>query len=300
MLALFIVLFLTTLYVPFMGTITLFFLSLPFVVFTARNGLKSGVLLMVGALIMTLIFGSIFSIPITFMMGSTGVIMGYLYKINRSKIEILSISSIAFILNILILYVVVITVFGINVPEYFDQASEDSISITREMMESFGQTIETEKLEELKEALNLASLLLPTVIVLLGVILAFISQLIATPILKRIGFNIDKFPPLREVQVPKSLIWYYLISMILMLVPIDKDSFLYLAVINLFYIMQLLMIFQGLSFIFYYCYHKNLSRGIPITIAIVSFLLPFLMYIVRIIGIIDLGFNLRSKIEKKK
>ncbi|MFZ3590498.1 YybS family protein [Bacillus sp. DJP31] len=300
MLALFIVLFITTLYMPFLGSITSLLLSLPFVVFVARNGWKSGIILFIAALILTLLFGSIFAIPLTFIMGSSGVVMGHLYKQNRSKFEVLSFSSIAFILNLLVLYVLVITVFEVNIPEVILQASEDSLKITREMMEKMGQSLDGDRLVLMEETLQLIPLLLPTIIVLTGIIFALITQIFSTLILKRLGFQIEKWPPIREIQLPKSIIWYYLISMIFMIIPLDKDSFLFLAVLNLHQIMQLLMVLQGISFIFYYCYHKNISKGIPITIAIVSLLFQPLLYIVRIIGIIDLGFNLRNKVEQKK
>jgi uncharacterized protein YybS (DUF2232 family) len=152
----------------------------------------------------------------------------------------------------------------------------------------------------LEEAFELMPLLMPTVIVFVGLLLAFITQYISAKILTRLRFQVEKWPPFRNIQLPKSLIWYYLLSMVAMLFPLDKDSVTFLAVFNLFHILQILMIFQGLSFIFFYCYQKNLSKGIPIIISVLCFLLPFVLFFVRIIGIIDLGFNLRNRIKDVK
>jgi uncharacterized protein YybS (DUF2232 family) len=300
MLALYMVLFLMTLYIPFLGGLTLFILSLPFVVYTARKGWKSGLFLFAASIILTLLFGSIMAVPTTILFGLSGIVIGYLYKRNRSRFEILSIGSIAFILNLLLVYVIITTIFQINPLEEAQKAAGESIKITREMMEGLGQTIDEQQLEQLEEAFELVPLLIPTVIVFVGLSLAFITQLVSTTILRRLGFQVEKWPPFRTIQLPKSLIWYYLLSMIAMLFPLEKDSMTFLAVFNLFHVLQLLMVFQGLSFIFFYCYHKNLSKGIPITILVLSFLLPFLLYIVRIIGIIDLGFDLRKRVEQKK
>ncbi|MBM7662231.1 uncharacterized protein YybS (DUF2232 family) [Bacillus mesophilus] len=300
MLALYMILFLMTLYIPLLGSLTLFALSLPFVVFSSRRGWKSGLVLFGAAVIFTMLFGSILALPSTFLFGLGGIVIGYLYKINRSKFEILAAGSIVYILILLVIYAIITTFLKINPVEEAQRAIEQSINMSREMMESLGQTINEAQLEQLQQALEFASLLMPTVIVFVGVFLTFITQLLSSKILSRLGLQVEKWPPFRSIQLPRSLIWYYLIAMVAMMFPLEQDSMMFLAIFNLFHILQLLMILQGLSFIFYYCYHKNLSKGIPITILILSFLLPFLLYLVRLIGIIDLGFNLRSRVESKK
>jgi uncharacterized protein YybS (DUF2232 family) len=274
-------------------------LAMPFVVFSARRGWKQGIYLLLAALILTMLFGSFLSIPTTLLFGTSGIVIGYLYKKNRSRFEVLSFGTIAFLLNLLLLYGVITTIFDINPIEEAKKVADESILMTREMMEGFGQTFNDDQLKQLEQALDMAPLMIPTVIVLVSVLLAFITQLISTPVLKRLGFQIEKWPPFRTLRLPRSLIWYYLLVMILMIVPMDQNSTLFLGVFNLFYILQLLMVLQGLSFIFHYCYHKNIAKGIPITILILTLFLPFLLYIVRIIGIIDLGFNIREKINFK-
>ncbi|WP_083800962.1 DUF2232 domain-containing protein [Bacillus sp. m3-13] len=62
---------------------------------------------------------------------------------------------------------------------------------------------------------------------------------------------------------------------------------------------MLLMTVQGFSFIFYFCYIKKISKAIPITLVILSFLITPLVYIIRMIGIIDIGFQLRDRIQGK-
>jgi uncharacterized protein YybS (DUF2232 family) len=73
-----------------------------------------------------------------------------------------------------------------------------------------------------------------------------------------------------------------------------------MAIINMTYILQFLMILQGYTFMFYYFDKKGFSKAISITIAIVSFLIPIFLYIVGILGIIDLGFDLRKGFNKKE
>lgn len=297
-LAIYIILLLITLYVPILSYITLFILSLPFVIFAAKRGLKNGVFLFAAAVILTILFGSFISIPVTILFGTSGIIIGYLYKKGKTRYEILAVGSIVFLVNFLLLYGVLVVFMDINPLEEFNKTAELSIQTSKVFMAGIGQTLNEKQLDQLEEALELAPLLIPTVLVFLSVFLAFITQVISTPILKRLKFKTEKWPPFREIKLPRSIIWYYLIVMILMMSQVvDKESILYIGIINLFFVLELLMVVQGLSFIFFFSYHKKLANGIPITILILSLFLPFLLYIVRIIGIIDLGFNIREEVR---
>ncbi|MBM6616916.1 YybS family protein [Bacillus suaedaesalsae] len=298
-LALYSILLLMSLYVPILGLITFFLLALPFVVYTARRGWKNGSVLFIAATILTVLIGSLISIPIVILFGTSGVIIGYLYKLNKSRYEILAIGTIAFIVNLLLLYGILVSFMGIKPIEQFNVSAQHSLQTFQDKMSVWGQTLNENQIKQFEEAFELAPLLIPTVLVILATFLAFVTQLISTPILKRFNFKVEKWPPFREIKLPRSIIWYYLIVMILMMTQvIDKESVLYVGVINLFFVLELLMVIQGLSFIFFFSYHKKLSNGIPITILILSLFLPFLLYIVRIIGIIDLGFNIREEVKK--
>jgi uncharacterized protein YybS (DUF2232 family) len=85
-----------------------------------------------------------------------------------------------------------------------------------------------------------------------------------------------------------------------MVVHPQTGTYLSTALINLSYILQLFMFFQGLSFIFYYFHQRGASKSLPIIIVVVSFVMPILLYIIGILGIIDLGFGLRKRNEKKE
>ncbi|MFD1734966.1 YybS family protein [Bacillus salitolerans] len=298
-LALYIVLLLITMYVPLLGSITMFMLPIPFVVFAARRELKSSIFLLIAALILTILFGSVFTLPTTLLFGSTGVVIGFLYKLNKPRFEVLSFGSITVIVNLLILYAIMTTFMDISPIEEGKRAMQESMDMMESMMVGMGQTMTAEQWKQISHMMELGILLIPAVIIFVGIFFAFVTQLIAAPILKRLGLQIDKWPPFRDLQLPKSLLWYYLIAMVLMLVPLDQDSIWFLAIFNLFNILQVFMVLQGFSFLYYFGYQKNISKGIVTVVVILSLLLPFLLYLVRIIGIIDLGFNLRKRVEKK-
>lgn len=102
---------------------------------------------------------------------------------------------------------------------------------------------------------------------------------------------------------PESLLWYYLITMLLALfVNTDKNSFVYMAITNLFFILQFFILLQGYSLIFYIAHVKSWVKAIPVLIVVFSLLLPIpiITTAVRFLGIIDLGFPFRETIKKKE
>ncbi len=72
-----------------------------------------------------------------------------------------------------------------------------------------------------------------------------------------------------------------------------------MALVNLTYILYFLMVFQGYSFMFYFFHQKGMSKSSSIVIAILAFIIPIMLYIVGILGIMDLGLDLRKRLEIK-
>src|SRR5213079_2877435 len=106
LLAAFTVLLLITIYAPVIGMIVNFVLPLPFILFAAKNDLKSILVFTIASLLISFIAGTIIALPLTLTYGLTGVVMGYLIQKNRSRTAILIAGSIIFLLSLVIQYVV--------------------------------------------------------------------------------------------------------------------------------------------------------------------------------------------------
>ncbi|MEH7252401.1 DUF2232 domain-containing protein, partial [Neobacillus niacini] len=142
---------------------------------------------------------------------------------------------------------------------------------------------------------------IPTLFVLSSLLIVFIIQLVSLPIIKRFGVNVEKWKSFKDITLPKSLLYYFLFTLLLsMLMNPAEGTFWYMAIINMTYILQFLMILQGYTFIFYFFDQKGISKAVSITIAIFTFIVPFFLYIIGILGIIDLGFGLRKGYNKKE
>lgn len=299
LLALYLVLMLFARYVPVIGTIVLFVLPLPFIIFTLRHGIRLTFLLIFAGSILSILFGSIFSVLTAVTFGLSGVIMGYFYK-RKQTLGVLVGGSLAYTFSMIVAYIGAKLFMNIDFIQDSISLLEQSIQQSKKILESF--TAEEQinaQFAQLEEGLELMVHLVPTIFVTIGMISAVITHLLAMPILKRLRFDLAPLKPFRDWKLPQSIVWYYLIVSILLMVNQDTETFYFTAIINLYFILQFFVIMQGFSFIFYYSYVKGWSKAVPISILIGSFLIPILLYLIRILGIIDLGFPLRGKLSKK-
>lgn len=297
LLGIYVLLLLMTLFIPGIGFITLFAIVVPFVVYTVRNDWKSGIWFAVLANILSLLMGSPAALILSIPMSSVGVVMGYLFAKNSNRYAILGAATGMYLLNLVLGYVVAIVLFEINIAELIDEMLNDSLKNAEAMASALGQNSE-ETMALMQQMVEQFNYLLPSGMVTIAFVFAFVSQMITGFVLKRLKEPVQPFPPFRDFMLPKSLLWYYLIVILLSLMEMEKGSTLFLATMNLSYILMLLMTVQGMSFVFHFCYEKRIAKAVPIIMLILSFLIPPLLYIIRMVGIIDLGFDLRKRIKK--
>ncbi|HJV18046.1 MAG TPA: YybS family protein [Bacillales bacterium] len=302
LMAAFTVLLLVTIYVPVLGMVVNLFLPVPFILFAAKNDLKSLVLFMVASLIISFISGTIFALPLTLAYGLTGTVMGYLLQKNKSRTTILISGSIIFLSNLVIQYIVSTAFFHFNIIDEMIKTVNESIKMSSKLMEGMGQGQESAKIiDQFEKGLDLIKTLVPSLFVMSSFIIVFFIQLLSLPIIKRFGIKVENWKPFREISLPRSLLWYYLLAMLgNMLLHPAQGTYMFNAFTNLTYILQLFMVFQGLTFIFHFFYQRGTKKSVPVVLSVLTMLVPVFLYIVGILGIIDLGFDLRRRSGKKE
>lgn len=302
LIAAFTVLLLLTIYVPVIGMVVNLFLPLPFLLFAAKNDLKSIIVFIVASVILSFITGTIYALPLTLSYGLTGAVMGYLLQKNKSRTTILISGSIVLLCNLVIQYIVTAAFLNFNIIDEMIKTIHDSLSMSTKMLKDMGQQQQGAKIiDQFEQGLVLIKTLVPSLFVMASFIIVFIIQLLSMPIIKRFGIKVDNWKPFREISLPKSLIWYYLAAMLgnLLFHP-EIGTYLNSVLANLTYILQLFMVFQGLSFMFYFFYQRGTQKSIPVVFSVLTIVIPVFLYIIGILGIIDLGFDLRKRFGKKE
>lgn len=285
---------------PILGMITNLFLVLPFVLFAYKNDRKSMLVFFIAALLISLIVGTVFAIPVAITFGLTGLVMGDFIRERKSREAIYFGSSIAFLLTLVMTYVISVAFFQVDFIDETIAATKSSIESSVSIMESLGQTPDEKQMEELLAGVEAGRYLKPTLFVMASFLAVFFIQLVSFPVARRFQVEVPDWKPFRFLQLPKSILWVYLFSIIASMVfnP-EEGSFTFMAIVNIAFLLQWLMVLQGLAFIYYFSYAKKFPKAVPIMFTVGVLLFPQLLYIVRILGIIDLGFDLRKRIKNQ-
>jgi uncharacterized protein YybS (DUF2232 family) len=299
LLAVYVILLILFLYLPLFWMVIAFVLALPFTYYTAKYNWKNGLFFFIGAVTLTLIVGNLVALPVTFLYGLVGIVFGWCLHEKRDRFITYSATTLTFLTCTVLLYVFSILLFKINFITEAIELTKATFEQTLAMMEETGQDVSVfEDSFSLLEQQIIT--LIPSMFILTSGIIVFLIQSISYPILKRLGFHVPKAKPFRNLKLPRSLIWYYLIAILISLfIPADKGEFLYNVFTNLLFILQFLFVIQGISFLFYLSFEKGVKRIWPIIGTILIIISPLFNTLARILGIIDLGFDLRQRIKKK-
>jgi uncharacterized protein YybS (DUF2232 family) len=298
LLAIYTVLLLLTAYVPVISIITTFFLVLPFIIYSEKHGLKPALTMLAAAIFISLLAGAfLITIPLTLSFGTVGVIIGLMLRNDRSKMSIYLVSGLVFLISIVIEYVVSILVLNINIIQDAIEQFKNVINETLKLTEDLGQPVPPDQLADIKTAMELLDVMIPSVFLVSSFIVMFIIISVNFPLLRKLGVRSAKFPPFRNWKLPQSIVWYYLITLILMIIlKPEIGTYLHWTLFNLYYVLQLLLVVQGFSFIYFFAHLKKWPMGLLILITVLAF--PLVNF-VRILGIIDLGFDLRQRLQRK-
>lgn len=287
------------LYVPLLGFIGYMSLSIPFIYYTIRQGLRPGLVLAGAALL-----GTMLILPFPFgliavMAGSVGLVMGYFYRQQSSPFYPVLAGSLTYLANYVLMVMVGYFVLNINAFDLFKEGLEKQLALADmgALVVPDGENVD-EWLENIIEGITL---LLPGWLMLISGVTAFFNHFLIRLIAKATDLTIQPLTPLRGWNLPKAILYYYLVVLLLLLFNLVKaDSTWYMPVINLHFVLEILLLIQGFSLAAYLLHRKGLSRrmnGLLLTLLAGLLFIPFVASLVRIAGIIDLGFNLKEQLN---
>lgn len=294
----FLVLMFTTIYTP-LGIVTAMALPVPFTIYAARHDWKKSVLVVIASGLLTIFIGALPSIFSALFAGMIGVVMGILYRQKRSAFQVFiggTLASLVFLLGSL---VVSYYFLNINPVTTVQEMMNESIEMSRSIMEQIGPT-DDEQVEMLSNLVAMIGKMVPMLLILGSAQFAIINHWFSRKVLHRLGTAVPAFPPFREWRWPKSIMYYYLAVLVAsMVVGAQGGDFWETIIINIKPILDIMMIIQGLSFLFFFSYNKGWGKGIPILAVVLVFIFPPFPFILVLLGILDLGMDLRKQSSKK-
>lgn len=295
--AIYIILLIIVAYVPFINVVVLFFLPVPFIIHVYKQGLKAGVLIGLTALFLTPLFTPLVTIMLTFFAVTVGLAMGYFFVQKKGAFTPIIAAIITYIGNYLVIFLLAYLLFDLNLVNAVQQMMEESFTLTEQTAQFLNLPLDDQGLSQFKETLALIPVIFPALLIMSSIVMGFLHYLVSKPILNRVGCPVDDLPPFREWTLPKSLLFYYLGTLILLMVGLAEESTLFMLVANLHPILEMLLLIQGLSVISYFAHWKGMGKALTIIAVILTFLVPIFQFIVRLLGIFDLGFGLKQKMR---
>ncbi|MBZ4226461.1 YybS family protein [Bacillus wiedmannii] len=297
LLAIYAMLLLISMYVPILGTVVTFALPLPFILLTIRYRLSNAFVIFTAALFITVIVSQPMNLVKTTMFGLIGIVLGYMYKKQKKPVEILMAGTLAYLIGIMLIYVASIKFFNIDLMKKMQNMLNESMAQSEKIVTAAGMPISKEQKELFAQFNDVLQTLFPSLLVMVSVCFSWITVMISGSVLRKLKHDVIPWLKFKDIQLPKSIVWYYVIFILLStFIKVEPTSYLHMVFSNLYVIFALLLVLQGLTFIAFLAHSKGFTKGVPIISFIVCMFIPMLFPLVTILGIIDLGISLRSKI----
>ena len=296
MVAVFTLMMIISAYIPLAFMLVFLFAPLPFAWYSAKYKRSTSILVAIVGCILTFITSGLAILSFAFIFAVLGIIMGAAIRQQKSKLYLFMSSGIAVLLTTAIVFLTYLRLAGINMVEIGVEMAKKNYEQTATMSQNItGQsTITPDQIEAVSKMMELT---IPSTVTLGAFFVAFILMSINLPVLKRLGLDVPKFSPFQHMRLPRSILWYYMIVLCINLfIRPDLGSTLDVIVINVSYILWVLLILQGISFIHYFISKKGMPVGVKWIATLLAIPLSSFMIL---LGIIDLGFNVRSLVKGK-
>ncbi|MBD2847998.1 DUF2232 domain-containing protein [Paenibacillus sp. IB182496] len=220
------------------------------------------------------------------------IVMGHLYRRGaqaRTVIMAVSLTLLAeFLLELLVFSVLLdISLIG----EMTKQVRLMFAELTAQT--PAGQMWDPQMTEQLIKTLVHA---IPLVLILISFLCAVVAHWVARRVLRAAyGTEVAGAKPARDWMLPRVLVWYYLIALVLdLFVPAGDDSYLTVVLVNLIPLLRFAFSIQAIGFFFYVAYQRGWSKAVPLLLAIPVLIFPPLS----LIGVLDVAFPIRKSFKK--
>ncbi|MCY7578438.1 YybS family protein [Bacillus altitudinis] len=298
MISIFAVMTLFYLYVPLLAIIFFMAAPIPIILYTIRHGLKKGIAAGAIGIVISFLIGSINGLLSAPMLIAVGIGMGVFYS-RRQPGQAIIMGALIYLFSFLIYFVVSVQLFQVDILGVAKESIDQIMPMVESTLKQSGDSDKeiAKKLKQFREMKETALNSLPVTLLIFVTLMSFVNHWFVRPLIKRFVPDMPALKKFKDMRLPKSMVWYYLLTLLLMLIQPEKGSFLSLVQTSAFQILFILVLIQGFSFIFYYCHEKNISKVVPIFAVVLTILFPPIGVIVRIIGIADIGFDLREKVK---
>jgi len=284
-------------YVPGLWVVTIIISPLPIAWYSASYERSQAISMTIVAIAIAFFLGGLLILPIAVVCGVAGLVIGDAIRLKKSKLYLFIATSLAMLFTFAIIYLISIRLFNVDfIKESFDLWRESFIQAVNLSEQVSGQVVMSK--DQLDLTVNIINAVIPAFITIIVALLALTIISINLPLLKRFKINVPKFSQFKSMRLPKAVLWYYLIVLtVTIFINPAVGTPLYVIILNFSVILWVLLTLQGVSFIYFVIDEKELPKFLKVLTAFFS--VPFYS-VVLLVGVFDLGFNIRQMIVGKK
>lgn len=277
-----------SLYTPLL-ILTIWFLPLPFFLYTAKYSWPSAIPPAVVLSVLTLILFHPLLIFAVLFAAATGMVMGALYRSSTSTGTDVVLAGLVVGTLVLLL--------GIFVAQYGFEVLTEFQRLWQEQWELAVEWVKDSVPDASVPALPPISAVLPLLLSMLIVPTVLLSAWLGRRLLKRSGFSEKRLPPFYRWRFPKSFLYFYLLATVaLFLFGAENEAYPFFS--GLFMILECLFVVQGLSFLAFLLRSKGKSQG-WLWPSVLALFFPPVAFLLLVLGILDVGTRWRERMEKR-
>jgi uncharacterized protein YybS (DUF2232 family) len=289
-------------YMQYLGILAMIW-PVPVIIVGYRNGLKASILSALSAgLIVSMVTQPLVGVGLLVGFGLPGVLMGYMINRRVNAYAVVLICGLVLSLTMVGEFVISLKAAGIDAVEFLagiDDTFRQQLDMAVNMYKMLG--IPEKDLQKMSdsfgEVVGMIKIVLPSALVISGLIFSFIDYKLTRLILKRTSNiipDIEEFSNWR-LKEPYSFIMLGL-AVFIGAVSYFKLSGLNTAAMNILAVLMFVFSIIGISVIVYFSKVYGDKNSIPKALrrVIVVLIILFFMQFIAFIGILDLAFDFRE------
>lgn len=277
----------------------------PLLILTCRQGIREGAL---GAL-----FGTVF--VFAFMGAATaflyscefallGLLMGGLMLKAKSGADYILSAVAASVAVKIVLMAVFRYAAGVNPFMVTPEAADALVSSVSGALSQGGVSLSQEAVKSYAETMvQTVALMMPSMLILFAASDSIVGYAAARLYFKRMGgFKVPALPQFAHWRFPKNIFWALMAALILdMASKAFPDEGVYrMLSVNLMEVLRGVFLVEGLSLTWYFMTSYRVNRAVKIFVTIVCALFSPVSYILSMLGIFDIWYDLRKRVKLRR
>ena len=286
--------FLISVFIPIIGFVAALFIPLPILFYRLRLGRINGLVIpIISSLVMVVFIGGI-SLDILFFAGLLliGFILGELFELNLSIEKTTLYASGSVVLSGLIGLIISSMLTGEGVLAIVSNYVAKNLELTLVLYQSMGMSQENVQLisQSLDKIQHVLVTIIPALVSTSTLFIAWISILLAKPVLISRSLHYPDFGPLNLWMAPDYLVWVVIGCGLALFLPIPVIKVIGL---NGLLILMTVYFFQGIAIVSYYFNKKRFPKILRVFLYTLMALQQLILLAVIGLGFFDLWINFR-------